>query len=219
MQTFPRLPNVVEPLRLGLRRVAVLLAVILATACSKGPSSSTATLAAEDPEASMFSGAAAPPLKLTDRKLSAYLAYERRMVELYARSLDAGAASASPTVANLAEAEEEARRQSGLERAELTAIEQMVREVVVKRLYGGIAPGDDSLERTKALQDKLSGPQREELSQAIAEMERTRSEFARLTEERRKYGDANVDLLIARETELTRAWKEKMAAFAPRSQR
>jgi hypothetical protein len=95
----------------------------------------------------------------------------------------------------------------------------MVREVVVKRLYGGIAPGDDSLERTKALQDKLSGPQREELSQAIAEMERTRSEFARLTEERRKYGDANVDLLIARETELTRAWKEKMAAFAPRSQR
>ena len=219
MQTFPRLPSFVEPLCLGLWRVAALLALILATACSKGPSSSTATLAGEDPEASTLSDAAAPPLKLTDRKLSAYLAYERQMVELYARSLDAGAASASPTVGKLAEAEEEARRQSGVERGELTAIEQMVREVIVKRLYGGIAPGDDSLEQTKALQDKLSGPQREELTKSIAEMERTRNEFARLTRERRKYGDANVDLLIAREAELTRAWKEKMAAFAPRSQR
>ncbi len=220
MQSFPQFRNVLERLPLGcVRRIAALIALALAMACTKEPPSTTGVLAAEDPEGSMPSDAAPPPMKLTVGKLSSYLAYQCRMVELYALRLDAGTTRASPTVPKLAEAEEEARSQSGLERAELTAIEQMVREVIGKRLYGATPPGDDSLERMRALQAKLSGERREELAKSIAELEKTRDDFARLTEERRKYGDANVNLLLAREAELTRAWKEKMSTFAPRPQR
>jgi hypothetical protein len=157
--------------------------------------------------------AAAAPIQLTDNKLNAYLAYQRRMLAIYGGALDAGSSSAIP---KLAEAEEEARKQSHLERAELTAIGEMVREVIGKRIYGAPTPGDNSLERMKALQTKMSGERREELARSISQLEASRNDFARMTEERKKYGDANVDLLLAHEAELARAWKDMMASFAPR---
>jgi hypothetical protein len=186
--------------------------------CTKEPADAAAAPVAQgSPVSSPEPDARAVPIRLTDQKLSAYLAYQRRMLQLYATRLDGGDTRLSAP--KLAEAEEEARKQSGLERAELAAIELMVRAVIGKRLYGATPPGDDSLERMKALREKLSGKRREELARSIAELETSRDEFARLTEERRKYGDANIDLVLAREPELRRAWKEMMATFAPRPQR
>ncbi|HME91015.1 MAG TPA: hypothetical protein VKE49_06310, partial [Myxococcaceae bacterium] len=206
MQRFPRRTT---PITGGLSRSALVLGVVALAGCKKEP----ATQGVDERTLSLSNGAAAPPLKLTDQKLASYIGYQRRMLDVYATRLDAGAnADLTPVV----EAEEQARRQSGLQRQELSEIEQMVRAVVGQRAYGGAVPGDDSLERMRAVESKLSGQGRQEVAKSIAELERSREELVRLTEERRRFGDANVDLLLAHEAELTRLWKQTMAAFAPR---
>lgn len=181
-----------------------------AAACHKEP----AQPAADGRSASIPAEPAAAPMQLTDGKLTAYLTYQRRMLEMYRSRFDAGATA---NLAKVAEAEEQARQQSGLQRHELGEIEQMVRSVIGKRVYGATPPGDDSLERMRSLQSKLPEEGREEVAKSIADLEKSRDELARLTQERRRYGDANVDLLLAREAELTGAWKETMATFAPRA--
>ncbi len=50
---------------------------------------------------------------------------------------------------------------------------------------------------------------------SVAEIRKSQSTIQRLTEERAKYGSANVEVVLSREAELTQAWKETMAVFAP----
>jgi hypothetical protein len=198
---------------------AALTGLIAAAGCTRDPAGGAVPAAGERSEGfSIASPESAGRFALTDAKLSSYLAYQHQMLQLYASRLDGGA-DAGGSLSKLAEAEEDAWKKSGLSRHELSAIEQMVRGVIGKRVYGATPPSDDSLERMKALHSKLSGERREEVGRSIADLEKSREEFARLTEERRQYGDANVDLLLAREAELTRSFKEAMATFVPRPKR
>ncbi len=191
-----------------LSRSTLVFGVVALAGCKEEPVSQ----GVDERTLSNSSEAADAPLKLTDEKLASYVGYQRRMLEVYATRLDAGGADLAPVV----EAEEKARRQSGLQRRELSEIDQMVRAVIGQRVYGGAVPGDDSLERMRAVQSKLSGQGREEVAKSIAELERSREELVRLADPRRRFGDANVDLLLAHEAELTRLWKQTMATFAPR---
>ncbi len=200
------------------RHRAAAAALIVTVGCAK-EGNGVASPGVERAGAISIDDAAAAPIQLTERKLSSYLAYQHRMLAIYGRALDAGSPRAGSAVPKLAEAEEEARKQCGLERDELTAIGQMVREVIGKRIYGATTPGDDSIERMKALQAKVSAEHREELARSISQLEASRNDFARMTEERKRYGDPNVDLLLAHEAELVRAWKDMMATFAPRPSR
>ena len=192
-----------------LSRSTLVFGIIALAGCKKEPVSQ----GVDERTLSDSNGAAGVPLKLTDPKLASYIGYQRRMLEVYATRLDAGATA---DLAPVVEAEEQARRQSGLQQRELSEIEQMVRAVIGQRVYGGAVPGDDSLERMRAVQSKLSGQGREEVAKSIAEVERSREELVRLADERRRFGDANVDLLLAHEAELTGLWKQTMATFAPR---
>jgi hypothetical protein len=217
MQTFPKDG---ERGRVAWRsRAAALTGLIAAAACTRDPAGGAVPAGERSEGSSIASPEIAGRFALTDAKLSSYLAYQHRMLQLYASRLDGGGSDAGGSLSKLAEAEEDARKKSGLSRHELSAIEQMVRAVIGKRVYGATPPSDDSLERMKALHSKLSGERREEVGRSIADLEKTREEFARLTEERRQYGDANVDLLLAREAELTRSFKEAMATFVPRPTR
>jgi hypothetical protein len=200
-------------------RAAALAGWMALAACTRDPVGGAVPPGERSEGFSMASKEDAGRFQLTDPKLSSYLAYQQRMLQLYASRLDGGSRDAGGSLSKLAEAEEEARKKSGLERHELSAIEQMVRAVIGKRVYGATPPSDDSLERMKALHSKLSGERREEVGRSIADLEKSREQFARLTEERRQYGDANVDLLLAREAELTRSFKETMATFVPRPTR
>lgn len=183
--------------------------VLALAACKKEP----VTAEADVLSASIPEEAPRAPLALTEAKLSSYLGYQRRMLDVYASRLDAGRKA---DLERVVEAEEQARRQSGLDRRELAEIEEMVRAVIGKRVYGAAVPGDDSLNRMRALQPKLSEQGREEVARSIAEVEKSQEELVRLTEERRRFGESNVDLLLAREAELTRLWKETLGSFAPR---
>jgi len=204
-----RFPGMTKRFTGGLCRSVLVLCFVALAGCKKEP----APQGVDERTLSPSDGAAGPPLKLTDQKLGSYIGYQRRMLEVYATRLDA---DANADLAPVVEAEEHARQQSGLPRRELSEIEQMVRAVIGQRVYGGAVPGDDSLERMRAVESKLSGQGREEVAKSIAELERSRAELVRLTEERRRFGDANVDLLLAHEAELTQLWKQTMAAFAPR---
>ncbi len=217
MQTFPKDG---ERRRVAWRsRAAALTGLIAAAACTRDPAGGAVPAGERSEGFSIASPETAGRFALTDAKLSSYLAYQHRMLQLYASRLDGGGSDAGGSLSKLAEAEEDARKKSGLSSHELSAIEQMVRAVIGKRVYGATPPSDDSLERMKALHSKLSGERREEVGRSIADLEKSREEFARLTEERRQYGDANVDLLLAREAELTRSFKEAMATFVPRPTR
>ena len=174
-------------------------------ACNK----ETAPDGRQEPAASASAEGAVGPLRLTDEKLGSYVRYQQRMLEAYAARVDGGGKA---DLERVMAAEEQARRQSGLERRELAEIEQMVRAVIGKRVYGAAVPGDDSLERMRALHAKLSEQDRAEVSKSIAEVEKSQEELVRLGDERRRFGDPNVDLLLAHEAELTRLWKQMMAS-------
>jgi len=193
---------------------AAALVGLIAAACTREPASGPPPAGERSEGLSTASRETTGRVALTEEKLSSYLSYQHRMLRLYAARLDGGGGDAG-ALSKLAEAEEDARHKSGLSRHELSAIEQMVRAVIGKRVYGATPPSDDSLERMKALHSKLSGERREEVGRSIADLEKSREEFARLTEERRQFGDSNVDLLLAHEAELTRSFKEAMATFVP----
>lgn len=190
-------------------RLWVSFALLDLLACKK----EAARDARQEPSASASAEGAVAPLRLTDEMLGSYVRYQERMLEAYGARVDGGG---KVEVQQVVDAEEQARRQSGLERRELAEIEQMMRAVIGKRVYGAAVPGDDSLDRMRALQSKLSEQGRAEVSKSIGEVEKSQEELVRLTEERRRFGDANVDLLLAHEAELTKLWKQMMASFAPR---
>jgi len=122
-----------------------------------------------------------------------------------------------PIFLALAEAEERARKENGLSSRELKAIDQMVREIIGKRVHAGGLFREDTLQRLEEMKAKLPPERRHDAEESIAQLKREQDEFSRLSEERKKYGDENVDAILARESELTECWKEAMALFAPTS--
>jgi hypothetical protein len=171
---------------------------------------------------------------LTSVKLMAYLHYQRGMLQAH-REL-AGIPGSHPQLSGrkkarpkeipidgkdairaLAEAEERARRENGLSSGELKAIDQMVREIIGKRVHAGGLFRDDTLQRLEEMKAKLPPERRHDAEESIAQLKREQDEFSRLSKERKKYGDGNVDAILDRESELTECWKEAMALFAPTS--
>jgi hypothetical protein len=189
-----------------------LLALASSAACSKAPAKQSGT----GEQRLDFPGEPPTPaaVQLTEEKLQSFLGYQRRMLGLYAERIDGGEPRREADISRLALIEADARQRSGLQRTELASIQEMVRQVIGKRVHGGDPPGDDSLERMKTLQAKLGPGRGSELAKNIAQLESDRDEFSRLVEERQKFGDANVNLLLAHEAELIRNWKETMAVFS-----
>jgi hypothetical protein len=169
-------------------------------------------------------------LLLTGDKLDRYLLYQKRMVALYSgllketgtiakgRGTQVHRRELTPSrqgaLEKLAAEEERARAQSGLSLEELSAMEQIVREVIGKRIYGAALSEDESVQRMEEMKAKLPAEWQAETEKSIAEIRRSQEAIHRLPEERSKYGNANVDIVLSREAELTRAWKETVALFA-----
>lgn len=169
-------------------------------------------------------------LLLTGDKLDRYLVYQKQMVTLYSRLLKETGPIAKgrgaqvhrreltpnrqAALEKLAADEERARAQSGLSLEELSAMEQIVREVIGKRIYGAALSEDESVQRMEEMKAKLPAEWQAETEKSIGEIRRNSDAIHRLPEERSKYGNANVDIVLSREAELTRAWKETVALFA-----
>ncbi|MFY1829030.1 hypothetical protein ACN47A_24130 [Myxococcus fulvus] len=167
---------------------------------------------------------------VTPEKLSAYVAYQRRMLEVYGSQVkglqglgvlvDAGTPEAMAEVrAGLkvveakAKAEAEARASAGLSVADINGLAEVVTAVIGQRQLGRTLQYEDELRKLEELQQKLPPEQREELAAQVASMRRQVESFQKLTDVRREYGDANVDMVLTREDELMKNYQEMLRVF------
>jgi hypothetical protein len=183
--------------------------------------------AAEDP-------AAAGPYTLSPDKLDRYVKYEAKMIEVMAGTMkdvaafearaDAGkyagalgaAGGMSDAVAvtrKRAEAEEAARKQVGLSSDELDRIDQVVHDIIAKRLVSKDVVDDSMIASMESMRDRMPKDQQASLDRPISEMKKLRDDVKNLTEERQKFGDANVDLVLSREADLMKNWEAQMNAL------
>ncbi|MCK8497457.1 MULTISPECIES: hypothetical protein [Myxococcus] len=167
---------------------------------------------------------------VTPEKLTAYVAYQRRMLDVYGSQVkglqglgvlvDAGTPEAMAEVrAGLkvveakAKAEAEARASAGLSVADINGLAQVVTAVIGQRQLGRTLQYEDELRKLEELQQKLPPEQREELAAQVASMRRQVESFQKLTDVRREYGDANVDVVLTREDELMKNYQEMLRVF------
>lgn len=181
--------------------------------------------AASDTQATEEAG----PYAITREKLDAYVGYQRRMLKVYEtvnkdmRGLDARIfKDGSPEAAKArlkvieakAKAEEEARREARLTEADVNGIAEVVTAVIAQRQLARQMGFDEELSKLEALQAKLTPEQQKELAPQVEAMRKRSQDFEGLAELRRSFGDANVELVLAREQELTRGYQEMLKAFS-----
>jgi hypothetical protein len=178
---------------------------------------------------------ASAPLALTPARLEAFVKYQARLVALYdavlkqrerqggepgalARLPDGG--WVDPVKASLAlfegkaGAEEQARAEAGLSEEEVAQLEPLVAEVISERANARDQDPSESIRKFEAMRDQLSEDQRAPVEEQIAEMRLHHEELMGNAEQRQRYGDAAVDLVLTREAELIRLRKEWIARIA-----
>jgi len=173
---------------------------------------------------------AAAPLLVSNEKLDRYLAYQDATLKGYLATIaeaqklsgpsDAGVHQAARGLALIRAqqaAEQAARERLGLTEAEVTQLQRVVSEVITRRKVASMVNYDAQLKQFETLRAQLPADQRASLTETIASLQQQRDETVQLTEERRQYGDANIDAVLAREKELAAAqdrWVQAVASSA-----
>jgi hypothetical protein len=201
------------------------------------PASAAAPANAPAPVAAAPVPAAAPkeaaPVEkpvLTEAKLKGFVKYQQKMLEVHAqvlkdvKAMDAkgdageyggavgGFAAANDAVGFIKRKDEAmaaARADSGLTEAEVEQFEAVVGDVVMKRTVGKTMNLDSTLKQMEQMRASLPKEQQAGVDQALVELKKQMDEMKSLSEEREKYGSANVDLVLSQEAELT-ANQEKL---------
>lgn len=181
----------------------------------------------EAPEAELAPG----PYPLTKEKLDAYVGYQRKLLEAYETLLkdlaqakrDAGKgddlAEVNATmklIEGKARAEEAARKEAGLSEVDVNGIADIVTAVISQRQLTQSFHIEEELKKLEEMQAKLRPEQREELAPQLAAMRERTEELEKLTEVRRTYGDANVDLVLTREEDLAKNYQDMLNTFSKR---
>src|SRR5206468_2004233 len=126
---------------------------------------------------------------------------------------DAGRASLASTntamriLESKAKAEELARSKAGLSERDAREIERMVVAVVNKRDMGRQFDPTTAIKQWEAMREKVPAEQRVEIDKSINDFKQQQEAVTRLLDERQEFGDANVDLLLTREEELTASYR------------
>lgn len=171
------------------------------------------------------------PYPLSKEKLDAYVGYQRKLLEAYETLLkdlaqtkrDAGKgddlAEVNATmklIEGKAKAEEAARKEAGLSEVDVNGIADVVTAVISQRQLIQSFHIEEELKKLEEMQAKLRPEQREELSPQLAAMRERIEELQKLTEVRRTYGDANVDLVLTREEDLAKNYQDMLNTFSKR---
>lgn len=157
-------------------------------------------------------------------KLDRFIRYQEQSLALYSKMFeelekgsgaDAGVAASVARIREHALAEARLRESLGLSDGDVRALEQIVGDVVARRAAAAaLRTEEDPVAKLKVLAAKMPGEQRAEFQATLAALELQRQAAGSLVEERRKYGDANVDLILTREAQLTAQWNQAISAFA-----
>jgi hypothetical protein len=154
-------------------------------------------------------------LALTSVRLEAYMAYQARMVEVWQRMLAApGGKQQLEALMVHARAEAQAREDSGLTEAELGRLDVLVSEVLARRSAARATEAEKGLEQLTQLQKlqyQLPADQQAALARSVEELKLAHEAQVALTDERRRFGSANVDLVLAKEAQLAASWERFVA--------
>lgn len=174
------------------------------------------------------------PYSLTREKLEAFMGYQRRMLTVHenvqkelqgvdARILQGGGSDVTKerlkVIEGKAKAEEEARREAGLSEEEVNRIAGMVTAVISQRHLSRQMGLDEEVRKLQDIQARLPPEQQKELAPQMAQQRQRAQELEDLTELRRTYGEANVELLLTREQELTQAYQDMLKTFSGTTQK
>lgn len=176
----------------------------------------------------------ATPWVVTPERLDLYLAYRDALLKGYlaradalqrlsAGSLDAGTPAALRDAKTVIDGQQELERRSrealGLSAEEIGRIQQLVSDVVTRRRLAEMIHYDAQIQQFQALQAQLPPEQRPSLADTLASLEKQRDASAKLTDLRARYGDANVDAVLAREQALFAAQDRWAQAFTRRERK
>lgn len=164
---------------------------------------------------------------ITAQRLDRYIKYQDETLKLYAEMMaalddvgqvaDAGAAAGAAPIQVIrrhARAQERARRKVGLTARDVHELERVVGDVISRRAMAEALVTDAPVQEIETLAARLPTEQRGELVRTLENLKKREQETRTLAEERKKYGDANVDQVLTREQELTRQWNQAIATFA-----
>ena len=168
--------------------------------------------------------AADGPYEISSDKLDRYIKYYAKMNELFPaiiRDVDAfdGGSDAIDRVKKKAEAEEKARAEAGLDQHDLDEMDRIVQDIVNKRMVAKGITDDSMLAQMEAMRAQLAkDPEaRAAADKAIADAKKLRDDMKNLVEERQRYGDKNVDLVLTREADLLKLWDARFSALGGKS--
>ncbi|MFP2959757.1 hypothetical protein ACLEPN_18445 [Myxococcus sp. 1LA] len=216
-----------------MRKVLFGVWVLVAFSACKKAEDATSPVAGEVGEraAGAPDGAAeADPYTVSKEKLDAYVGYQRRMLEVYGSLMkglqnlgalvDAGTPEAMAAareglkvVEAKAKAEAEARREANLSEVDVNGIAEVVTAVISQRQLGRTLQYEEELKKLEALQAKLPPEQQQGMAPQVASMRAQVEAFQTLSDARRDYGDANVDVVLTREEDLIQNYQEMIRVF------
>jgi hypothetical protein len=197
--------------------VTVALLVLAAGACRRNASQPPAPDAG--PAAAAPGGPADAGLRLTVAKLDGFLAYERllrgesapsaREVRRLSQAADGGERALEEAYAGLQQRTERAqalRADAGLTPAEVQALETLTAEVALARAGAGGPELEEALRALEAAKDQLPPEQRAGVERTVARLREQQERARTLSEVRARWGDAAVDVVLAREKAVLELW-------------
>ena len=209
------------------RWIAVVSAASLAAACSKEtPPPAVEASGHASPSKPMVVKTPQAPYALDTDKLTRYLQYKKTVIGASGQALqhlakvgpDAGTLTAlmatGGSLQDMADAETAALKASGLTKQDISAIDPMVGDVSGS-IWAAEQMGQMNLMPMLEEQLKNATPAtRPQLEKTIAEMKAQQEARTQLTKERAKWGDANVDVMLAQKDALIDNFKGAMGVLA-----
>jgi len=139
---------------------------------------------------------------LTPEKLSAFIRYHSLMS---GQAADAGSTDQQASIM------ERARIETDLSVQDLEQMESMIPKVIGKRAFARQLADEKSLESLENMKAKVPLRHQKQLEHLLGWNKAQRAETLGLAEERKRYGNANVDLILGQEAELLRLWDSEIA--------
>jgi hypothetical protein len=139
---------------------------------------------------------------LTAELLDAYLRYHKASAALQP-SPDGG-------MMDRAARDEAALKQTGLSDGQVLRIDEMVASVVARRTVTQLAANPEFMPDIAAMGQALNAEQKQRMDEAMAAFKQQQQQAKELTDERKRFGTQNIDVLLTREAEVTKAWSDMM---------
>jgi hypothetical protein len=203
----------------GIRQCGRLVCAALFFCCQKGRTAAPQNPTPPVVKTGAVSTFPAAPFRLSKEMLEGYLRYQPVRTKLLDRlaGLPRGGEDAVRALEARANADEAARAQAGLTYEEVRRMDALLAEVLEARSIAAALTADGAIEAWDKMREKLPDSQRADLDPAIEKMSREREEARGLSRARKEFGEANVDLLLTRERELTlnyNAWLSRLTGMA-----